>query len=264
MNTHLNNQDLKMSQEQLDQLRSIVRISDLPVHISKVYYQPTTGRFFKDNDEIEVKSITVIDISPIARSFIIERDKKVVVSKRVEEGYYNAEELAYAKEMLEQEGYICYETNSLSFAANIEYHNVERTKREVIVDDKIQSQLAIINVNSGTQLPEVAFGSLIKALEDGLKESSAVAEITLAMKVSDEPFTTKNTNRQIFQIDFEVIGETNEDVLNRITRKKNGTLVAQILSDKLKEMNKATFSSLADVIVPLKIEGIDVARLAKF
>ena len=243
---------------------SLTKLRDLPLNIANIYYQPTTGRFYKDSEEILIDCITIVDISPINVRLIVEQDGRVVISKRISENHYSTEEFDYVREMLDQEGYITYETNTLSFAGNVSFRVVTRTKDEVRLSEDSQDVLAIVNINSGTHISSMAFSSLLAVLEKNLTDDMAVAEVSLNIDVDDEPFTTKKTNRQIYPLGFSYKGKSEDTVIKKITREKGNVMAGSILSEKLKAQNKSTFSSMADVISPLKIEGIDTARLEQF
>jgi hypothetical protein len=243
---------------------SLTKLRDLPLNVASIYYQPTTGRFYKDSEEIIIDCITIVDISPVNVRLIVEQDGRVIISRRMADDHYTAEEFDYVKEMLDQEGYITYETNTLSFAGNVSFKVVTRTKDEVRLSNDRQDVLAIVNINSGTHIPSMAFSSLLTVLDKNLTDDMAVAEISLEISIDDEPFTTLKTNRQIYPLGFSYKGKSEDEVIKKITREKGGVMAGNILSEKLKSQNKSTFSSMAEIISPLKIESIDSARLEQF
>jgi hypothetical protein len=205
-----------------------------------------------------------VDISPINVRLIVEQDGRVVISKRIADNHYSTEEYDYVKEMLDQEGYVTYETNTLSFAGNVSFRVATRTKDEVSLSEDRQDVLAIVNINSGTHIPSMAFSSLLAVLERNLTDDMAVAEISLEINVDNEPFTTLKTNRQIYPLGFSYRSKSEDEVIKKITREKGSVMAGNILSEKLKSQNKSTFSSMAEIISPLKIESIDAARLEQF
>jgi len=243
-----------------EDLEGLIKVSELPLNIGKIQYQPTTGNFYQDNNEIAINRIVVTKVLPLSLRFVIEQEKKVVTSRIVNNEDYKEEELLYIQDMLEQEGYKIYQTKTLAFAAHVNFNIVKRQKKEVIISKDNYNQFAIININSGTQMPGIALSSMMNTLHLHLNDDESIVELALKINASDEPFVTKNTGREIYQVLFESDGRTSDEVIQSITKKKGGIMIANILNSQL-DNNAIPSASLNEMVRPLAIEGLDLKRL---
>jgi len=243
-----------MNNQTKPNLSKLVKVKDLPLNIGRIHYQPTTGYFFQDNGEIQIESVVVTGVGNVTRRLIVEQDKKVVFTKVVQDELYSNDELLYVQDTLSQEGYKAYETNSFAFAGYVKYKDIKRTKKEAIIGDDLNEQLAVIYINSGTHMPGIAFSSLIKLFEGNLKDEQSIVEIEIQPNVTDEPFTTRNTGREIYQLTFLAGKKTEVKALQKITSHKNGEMIANIVNNKL--LQKAQpMKSLGETFKSLSIDN---------
>lgn len=248
---------MKNTKSALDILNDVNSINCMPIVVPVIYCQPTTGFFFKDNDQVSVRSVIPTKIMPLSRKLIVEKDKKPLATARIDDSYFT-QDFSNVKEQLEDEGFTVYETISFTMAGLVEVAKVKKARGsiEVVTDYKLVP--AILAINSGTNMPSSALNSLIETITDNVEEGKSISSIQLNVEVSDEPFTTKNTQRKIYQISFSYRDKAAEKDMAYLASNRNDGMVINTINQKADSYNAPTFSGMANFVRPLNIEGLDL------
>jgi hypothetical protein len=243
--------------EYLDALSKINPLHSLPRIIPIVTYQPTTGYFYLGNSEIEITSMTISNVSPVHDILIIERDKKVIVTKKLPENF-TINDLEYIKDQLDDNGFQLFQRKAFLIGGVMSYYNLERVKGVAERTGKERMIGAIVAIRSATQVPSVFAASLFAILENEVKINESISKISLKMTIPDEPFLTRNSQRKIYQPEMADPKQTKPAVLELLLSSRNDQALVHQIDGTLKAIGEATFTNMTTMLLPLNISGLDI------
>lgn len=255
----MNNQTETMTDEEVSALLDNTNpASNLPMVISKVYYQPTTGIFWSASNPIEITELMLVTVMPIMKKIIIESPAKAVLSSTTvteNELATHSSALEIAKSKLGNLGYKIYSTTSLSIIGLAYSRACKQTKQGLEPTGDFSWKPVKININSQSSLPDNALSSITEIFAN---QKNSVSNTILTIRIDDEPLVTKVNQRKLYPISFTSSRNSTVTEKRMLIEKQDNDLVINHLMDSgnSSKLNMPPLMSIQSIITPLALDII--------